>query len=218
MNSGLTIVVVGLLAFALIAGVLLATNRASRQPSSGETWRAFAQQAGGVYSENPIGRARKVALTERGWPLTLEAWSTLDGPGDSIQSYTKLLAQGSFAPVAPFDLHLESRLAGLPSVTLTRRGGEGFQTGDPDLDAGYTARSTDPARAAALLRNPAARDLLLRLNRSEAYLDVAADSGRWVVRFGDEDAPLNIARLDDARRLIAAVLDGLEASGAARKP
>ena len=68
------------------------------------------------------------------------------------------------------------------------------------------------------MRNPRVRDLLLRLSRNEAYLDLAGDDGSWQVRFGDEDAPLSIARLQDARQLIVAVLDDLAANGAARKP
>lgn len=217
MTSGM-IIVVGLLAFALVAGLLLASNRSQSAPSSGETWQAFAQASGGTYSQNPLGRARKVTFTEGGRTITLEAWSTLDGPGDSILSYTKFLAQGSFQPLAPFQLHAESRKSSQLSLSLTQRGGESFQTGDPSLDAEYAARSTEPARAAALMRNPRVRDLLLRLSRNEAYLDLAGDAGSWQVRFGDEDAPLSIARLQDARQLIVAVLDDLAASGAARKP
>ena len=217
MTSGM-IIVVGLLAFALVAGLLLASNRSQSGPSSGETWQAFTQAAGGAYSQNPIGRARKVTFSEGGRTITLEAWSTLDGPGDSILSYTKFLAQGSFDPAAPFQLHAESRKSSQLSLSLTQRGGESFQTGDPGLDAAYAARSNDPARAAALMRNPRVRELLLRLSGNEAYLDLASDGGRWRVRFGDEDAPLSIARLQDARQLIAAVLDDLAASGAARKP
>ena len=217
MTSGM-IIVVGLLAFALVAGLLLASNRSQSGPSSGETWQAFAQAAGGAYSQNPLGRARKVTFSEGGRTITLEAWSTLDGPGDSILSYTKFLAQGSFDPAAPFQLHAESRKSSQLSLSLTQRGGESFQTGDPGLDAAYAARSNDPARAAALMRNPRVRELLLRLSGNEAYLDLASDGGRWRVRFGDEDAPLSIARLQDARQLIAAVLDDLAASGAARKP
>ncbi len=68
------------------------------------------------------------------------------------------------------------------------------------------------------MRNPRVRDLLLRLSRTEAYLDLAGDATSWQVRFGDEDAPLSIARLQDARQLIVAVLDNLAATGAARKP
>ena len=157
-------------------------------------------------------------LTDGGRTITLEAWSTLDGPGDSILSYTKFLAQGSFDPAAPFQLHAESRKSSQLSLSLTQRGGESFQTGDPGLDAAYAARSNDPARAAALMRNPRVGELLLRLSGNEAYLDLASDGGRWRVRFGDEDAPLSIARLRDARQLIGAVLDELAASGAARKP
>ena len=103
MTSGM-IIVVGLLAFALVAGLLLASNRSQSGPSSGETWQAFAQASGGTYSQNPIGRARKVTFTDGGRTITLEAWSTLDGPGDSILSYTKFLAQGSFEPLAPLSL------------------------------------------------------------------------------------------------------------------
>ena len=217
MTSGM-IIVVGLLAFALVAGLLLASNRSQSAPSSAETWRAFAEASGGAYSQNPLGRARKVTFTEGGRTITLEAWSTLDGPGDSILSYTKFLAQGSFAPLAPYQLHAESRKSSQLSLSLTQRGGEPFQTGDPGLDAAYAARSSDPARATALLRSPRVRDVLLRLSGNEAYLDLASEGGSWRVRFGDEDAPLSIARLRDARQLIGAVLDELAASGAARKP
>jgi hypothetical protein len=217
MTSGM-IIVLGLLAFALVAGLLLASNRNQSAPSSGETWRAFAESSGGAYSQNPLGRARKVTFTDGGPTITLEGWSTLDGPGDSIQSYSKFLAQGSFEPQAPFQLHAESRRSSQLSLSLTQRGGEPFQTGDPGLDAAYAARSSDPARASALMRNPRVRELLLRLSRNEAYLDLASDGGRWLVRFGDEDAPLSVARLQDARQLIMAVLDDLAASGAARKP
>ena len=93
MTSGM-IIVIGLLAFTLVSGLLLASNRSQGGRSSGETWRAFAQASGGTYSQNPFGRARKVTFTDGGRTITLEAWSTLDGPGDSILSYTKLLAQG----------------------------------------------------------------------------------------------------------------------------
>lgn len=217
-TSAFIIVIVGLLIFAALAVVLLLSNRSAQAPASRETWRAFAQQSGGSYSENPLGRARKVTLAERGWPLSLEAWSTLDGPGDSIQSYTRLLAQGAFAPLAAYVLHAESRLPGAPAINLTQRGGEAFATGDRELDAGYTFRSSDPARASALLRTPVVRDLLLRLNAPEAYLDIAVEGGAGVVRFGGEDTPLSVARLDDTRRLVVAVLDGLAAGGAARTP
>ena len=71
MTSGM-IIVVGLLAFALVAGLLLASNRSQSGPSSGETWQAFAQAAGGAYSQNPIGRARKVTFSEGGRTITLE--------------------------------------------------------------------------------------------------------------------------------------------------
>ena len=217
MTSGM-IIVVGLLAFALVAGLLLASNSSQRATSSGETWQAFAKASGGTYSQNPLGRARKVTFTDGGRTISLEGWSTLDGPGDSILSYTKFLAQGSFQPLAPFQLHADSRKSSQLSLSLTQRGGDAFQTGDPGLDAAYAARSTDPSRAAALMRSPRVRELLLRLSGNEAYLDLASDGGSWLVRFGDEDAPLSVARLQDARQLIVAVLDDLAASGAARKP
>ena len=211
MTSGM-IIVIGLLAFTLVSGLLLASNRSQGGRSSGETWRAFAQASGGTYSQNPFGRAHKVTFTDGGRTITLEAWSTLDGPGDSILSYTKLLAQGTFDPAACFQLHAESRKSAQPSLALTQRGGQPFQTGDPGLDAAYEARSSDPARGAALMSNPRVRELLLRLNGNEAYLDLASEGGRWLVRFGDQDAPLSVARLQDAQQLIAAVLDDLAPS------
>jgi hypothetical protein len=143
-------VVLGLVVVVVAGWIGIAYNRAT---AAG--WRGAADQLGLVYSPGKGFSGRSITGTMATHPVRVDAVNR--GGGNSQHVVTRFRV--SYPPLG-FDLSL-GREHALRRLTKLF-GAQDVEVGDPAFDEAFIVKTSDPARAAALL-TPAVRDSLLRL-------------------------------------------------------
>lgn len=207
---------VALLIVVLIAGIWF--WRSPNTPSLAASWKAFAAQVQGQYSENPLQFRKQVTFQADQFQLILETYSSADySPADSTFTFMR----GAFTPKQAFELSLQPRNAKSPFQT-TLSAGDVITSGNTSLDARFELRSTHAAQTRALLANTALAQALL--SQPSGALIIAPKlnplnqpdgSGQWQVLFGGEESINDIPRLKALRQLMLIVLTQLQRQGAA---
>ena len=212
--------VVVLIIFLLIAGIWFWRSRSNtaNTPSLAASWKTFADQVQGQYSENPLQFRKQVTLQADQFQLVLETYSSADySPADSTFTYMR----GVFTPKRAFELSLQPRSTKSPIQTALSAG-DVITSGNTSLDARFELRSTHAAQARALLADSGVAQALL--SQPSGALIIAPKlnalnqpdgSGQWQVLFGGEESISAVQRLHALRQLVLAVLVQLQRQGAA---
>lgn len=209
-NSG-TVRILVIFIVVVIAAIWYWRSR-SANPSNSSTagsWKTFAAQVQGQYSENPLQFHKQVDMQSGQWHLILEQSSTVDySPADSTHT-TMWVA---FMPRSSFELSLQAR-KGKPVIQLPQSAGDIVTTGNAALDMQYEIRSTQPDQARSLLGDRAISDALLA--QPTGTLQVAPKvnalnqpdgSGQWQISYSSEESISDVQRLLTIRQLLLVLL------------
>lgn len=207
-NSG-TVRILVIFIVVVIAAIWYWRSANPSNLSTAGSWKTFAAQVQGQYSENPLQFHKQVDMQVGQWRLVLEQSSTVDySPADSTHT-TMWVA---FTPRSSFELSLQAR-KGKPVIQLPQSAGDIVTTGNTALDIQYEIRSTQPDQARSLLSERAISDALLA--QPTGTLQVAPKvnalnqpdgSGQWQISYSSEESISDVQRLLTIRQLLLLLL------------